>query len=200
MNKREMIFGIAGAIVGSAAGFLIGYKMLEKKVQKEHEEKLQREVDQLSNREDTDEDISGKNYTEIHNVFKEYEVNEDPAEQETDEEEDSMEDNSDDIEVTVNHKHHAPKVLGKSQIDVDDPDLRYSSEELYYFMGDDVLTDSDGNIIDEVNTIGRNPRRYGFMKGSGDLDGIWVRNYDYETDYLIHRDPGTHSEYYFGEA
>lgn len=199
MNKREMIFGIAGIIVGGATGFIVGYKMLEKKVQKEHEEKLQREVEQLTNPVDTvEEDVSETSDPEIHNVFKEYEIDEDPAE--FAEEEEPMEDISDDIEVTVNRKHHAPKVLGKTQIDVDDPDLKYSGEELYYFMGDDTLTDSDGNIIDEVNTIGRNPRRYGFMKGSGDLDGIWVRNYDYETDYLIHRDPGTHSEYYFGEA
>lgn len=199
MNKREMIFGIAGVVVGGATGFLVGYKMLEKKVQKEHDEKLQREVEQLSNSENGSEesDISETSEQDVEAFGKmvddlQYAVDEES------EDEDMKDICDEDVEVTINKKHQKPKVLGKTQMDIDDPDLKYDTEELYYFMEDKILTDTNGHQVDEIDLIGNNLRRYGFMQGEGDLDTVWVRNYDYEVDYEVHRDIGSSSEM-FGE-
>lgn len=206
MNKERMIFGIAGAVVGGAVGFFAGYKLLEKKVQKDHDAKLKREVEQLKTMRETPE---GNDISEDENPEKkETEVQEfseiiDDLQYRFKDNEESEEEAVSDIydeefEVKINEKHRNPKVLGKTQMDPDDPDLKYDSEELFYFMDDDILTDSDGHHIDETDTIGKSLRRYGFMQGGGDLDSVWVRNYDFEVDYEVHREAGSSSEM-FGE-
>lgn len=200
MNKREMIFGIAGVVVGGTTGFVIGYKLLEKKVQKKHDEKLHREVEQLRNTENGSEesDISETSEQDV----EEYEEIVDDLQYAVDEEseDENMKDICDEgVEVTINKKHQKPKVLGKTQMDIDDPDLKYDTEELYYFMEDRVLLDANGQAVNEIDLIGNNLRRYGFMQGEGDLDTVWVRNYDYEVDYEVHRDIGSSSEM-FGEG
>ena len=206
MNKERVIFGIAGAVVGGAVGFFAGYKLLENKVRKDHDEKLKREVEQLRTMQDIPEenDISEDENSEK----KEKEVQEfseiiDDLQYGFEDEEESEEEAVSDIydeefEVKINEKHRNPKVLGKTQMDPDDPDLKYDSEELFYFMDDGVLTDSDGHHMDETDTIGNSLRRYGFMQGGGDLDSVWVRNYDFEVDYEVHREVGSSSEM-FGE-
>ncbi len=207
MNKREMIFGITGVVAGGMLGFLTGYKLLEKKVQREHDEKLQRQVSQLHNIEDSTDakdtnDISDVSETEMkdfNTMVNDLKYGLDKNEVENEHEDESMNSVSDDdVEITIIKKHRKPKVLGKTQMDIDDPDLKYDSEELFYFMEDKVLTDTNGLLVDESDLIGNNLRRYGFMQGEGDLDTVWVRNYDYEVDYEIHRDAGSSSEM-FGE-
>ncbi len=206
MNKERIIFGIAGAVVGGTVGFVVGYKLLEKKVKKEHSEKLEREVEQLKTMSESDispteekdsekkpkkDEKDTQQFSEIINDLQ-YGFDEESKEEAVDDIYDE------EFEVKINEKHHNPKVLGKAQMDSDDPDLKYDSEELFYFMEDDVLTDSDGHRIDETDTIGNSLRRYGFMQGGGDLDSVWVRNYDFEVDYEVHREVGSSSEM-FGE-
>lgn len=211
MNKERLIFITIGTVIGGISGFVIGYKLLEKKVQTEHEKKLQREVAQLKPEvtdqdNDTEKDISKESDShdysdeEDNQKYKDlidnldYEIIDDAS----DEDVESDDISDEEIEVTIKKKHQNPKVLGKTQLDADDPDLKYDSEELFYFMEDNVLTDADGQHVDEFNTIGNNLRRYGFFHGEGDLDTVWVRNYDYEVDYEIHRDVGSSSDM-FGE-
>ena len=211
MNKERLIFITIGTVIGGISGFVIGYKLLEKKVQTEHEKKLQREVAQLrpeatdqdnytekdipnesESRDDADEEANQKYEDLIDNL--DYEIIDDAL----DEDVESDDISDEDVEVTIKKKHQNPKVLGKTQLDRDDPDLKYDSEELFYFMEDNVLTDADGKHVDEFNTIGNNLRRYGFFQGEGDFDTVWVRNYDYEIDYEVHRDVGSSSGM-FGE-
>ena len=199
MNKREMIFGIAGVVIGGSVGFAIGYKLLEKKVQKKHDETLQREVEQLRNIECGTKkcDISDASEKDAE-VYEEIVDDLQYAVDEESEDENMKDICDEDVEVTINKKHQKPKVLGKTQMDIDDPDLKYDIEELYYFMEDKVLLDTNGQAVDEIDLIGNNLRRYGFMQGEGDLDTVWVRNYDYEVDYEVHRDICSSSEM-FGE-
>ena len=67
--------------------------------------------------------------------------------------------------------------------DTDFPEVDYEHKDLYYFVNDDVLTDDDGNPVDEEEYIGKRPRQFGWM--SNDEEKIYVRNNPKETDFQV---------------
>ena len=75
--------------------------------------------------------------------------------------------------------------LGNEPIDNDYPEVHYPAEELYYFTEDDVLTDENGNFVDEKRLIGDKLRRFGWM--FNDQEAVWVRNNPMETDYHVNK-------------
>lgn len=93
-----------------------------------------------------------------------------------------------------------PKVLGEDPYDPEDPDTSYDQQEVYYFMQSNTLVDDDDHIRDEVETIGRKPRQFGFLQGNGKADDMWIRNYAQEMDYhLIRKNAAVSDEYDFEE-
>lgn len=80
-----------------------------------------------------------------------------------------------------------PKMLGKDPYDDSDPNTKFDTQDLYYYMESDKLVDEYGHPMNIHDTIGDKPERCGYLRGSGSLDDIWIRNYDHETDYLVHR-------------
>lgn len=198
MSKRELIFAAAGVAVGGAVGFAIGCKALKKKVEKSSQEKLDREMQQVN-------DLEEKLHEKIKEVEEESKSETEPSEDDISEyaetiddldynpEDEDMDEEtadiySDEFQVTQEPvKHRKPKVLGKEPKDPNDPDLEFDQEELYYYMSNELLIDDNGNPINETDYIGNDLRRYGFMRGNGTLDYTWVRNYDHQVDYLVHR-------------
>lgn len=209
MSKRELIFAAAGVVVGGAVGFAIGYKALKKKVEKNSQEKLDRQVQQLNDFEEslaeqyrwfTEEDE--KDPAPAKKSAKERVKNHhDSAKNTFPSKDDVRKYNNviDDVKcddditeegftvVTNSGKYRKPKVLGKEPKDLNDPDLEFDQEELYYYMSNELLVDENGDTINETDYIGNDLRRYGFMRGNGTLDYVWVRNYDHQVDYLVHR-------------
>lgn len=194
MSKREMIFAAVGAAVGGAVGFTIGFKIVKKKVEKNSQEKLDREMKQVNDLEEslrkqinkldeesndfeTENDIPEETYNDYSNLIKEEDVEVEPGIDDICEEE---------IKVveTPPAKHRKPRVLKR---DDSEEDPGFYKEDVYYYMSNELLLDSDGNILNETDTIGNDLRRYGFLQGQGSADEVMVRNYDLETDYIVHR-------------
>ena len=76
-------------------------------------------------------------------------------------------------------------VLGNEAVDSEYPEVHYPGEELYYFTEDDIITDEDGNEIDEKSLIGDKLRRFGWMQN--EQEAVWVRNNPRETDYHVNK-------------
>lgn len=76
-------------------------------------------------------------------------------------------------------------VLGNEAVDSEYPEVHYPGEELYYFTEDDIITDEDGNEIDEKSLIGDKLRRFGWMLN--EQEAVWVRNNPRETDYHVNK-------------
>ena len=76
--------------------------------------------------------------------------------------------------------------------DYGDPDVGYDTESLDYFEGDGVLTDSFGEVIENVDElVGAD-----FANHFGDYekDSVFIRNDEMEVDYEILRDYRSYSE------
>lgn len=191
MNKEQMIFAAAGAVAGGVVGFAIGYFALKSKVTKDNDEKLERqfkqahaneealkdEIEELKHQKESDEE-------EYQELVEEYEPEEDDA--------DILDEDGEEVEIApADLKHRDPRVLRGDWTQGpwcdEDGDIDFNQEELWYYMSNELLVDEDGEVRNETDTIGNNLRRYGFLSGQGSSDEVWVRNYDQETDYLVHR-------------
>ncbi len=86
-------------------------------------------------------------------------------------------------------------ILGDNQLDEDFPDLTYDAKDLYWFAGDNVVTDDEGNLVNEEETIGSELRKRGWVYKSN-KDTIWVRNNSDETDYCIYKYAGTSTNFF----
>lgn len=87
-------------------------------------------------------------------------------------------------------------VLGNTPIDEEYPDIQYEESTIYYFTTDDLLTDEDGNAIDELEILGDKLRKFNWY--SGDEEEVWVRNNPKRMDYHVVK---YHTSYddFFGE-
>lgn len=73
--------------------------------------------------------------------------------------------------------------IQKDEWDTDFPEVDYEKKDLYYFTTDEVLTDADGNQVDEEEYIGTKPRQFGWM--ANDEEKIYIRNNPLETDFQV---------------
>lgn len=213
ISKENIIF----LGIGAVAGFVVGYKLLEKKVKADYKEKLDRVTAQVSapaNKDEKDDDsdavaISPKQKDDYESLVSDlmYKASEeaDEAEKAHDdispetENKAAIEDQDadyEDDEVTIKRnvptkKHKKPKMLkGGRDYDPDDPvGNEYEEVPLYFFVKSDQLTDENGNALNETDTIGVDLRRIGFMRE--DYEGPqsqWIRNYDEEKNFLVRRE------------
>lgn len=136
----------------------------------------------------------GINYSKVNEIIKENgytdqedieAVLEDPDNEETYEERVEREA----LEVSQAMADYREKNKGKivpitkDEWDTDFPEIDYEHKDLYYFTMDDVLTDEEGNHLDEAEYIGVKPRQFGWM--ANDEEVIHIRNHPKETDFKI---------------
>ena len=136
----------------------------------------------------------GINYSKANQIIKENgytdqadieKVLEDPDNEETYEEREKREA----LEASMAMAEYRSKNKGKiapmtrDEWESDFQEVDYDKKELYYFVTDGVLTDYDGNHIDEEEYMGTKPRQFGWM--SNGEDRIYIRNHPKETDFVI---------------
>ena len=145
----------------------------------------------------------GINYT-LYSKMKAEETkkaeSESPSEEDTEEDEEEMEApmetyeerlereaEEENAEYQLYQKKKGDKidVLGNEAVDSEYPEVHYPGEELYYFTEDDIITDEDGNEVDEKSLIGDKLRRFGWMQN--EQEAVWVRNNPRETDYHVNK-------------
>lgn len=72
-------------------------------------------------------------------------------------------------------------------VDEDYPDIQFEKQTLFYFTMDDVLTDEDGNFVDERKLIGGDLRKYGWFVNRN-MTETTVRNMEDEIDYVVKKE------------
>lgn len=72
-------------------------------------------------------------------------------------------------------------------VDEDYPDISFEKQTLFYFTMDDVLTDEEGNFVDEQKLIGGDLRKYGWFINKN-MTETTVRNMEDEIDYDVKKE------------
>lgn len=72
-------------------------------------------------------------------------------------------------------------------VDEDYPDIQFEKQTLFYFTMDDVLSDEDGNFVDERKLIGGDLRKYGWFVNRN-MTETTVRNMEDEIDYVVKKE------------
>lgn len=72
-------------------------------------------------------------------------------------------------------------------VDEDYPDIQFEKQTLFYFTMDDVLTDEEGNFVDEKDLIGPDLRKYGWFINKNMVETT-VRNMEDEIDYEVKKE------------
>lgn len=85
-------------------------------------------------------------------------------------------------------REHAGKIelMMSDEWDTDFPETDYDRADLYYFTESDILTDEDGNTLDEEEYIGPKPRQVGWMRSPDDV--IYIRNHPKEFEYRVFKE------------
>lgn len=136
----------------------------------------------------------GVNYSKVNEIIEEngytdpediQAIIEDPDNEETYEERQDREAIERSEAMAEYRKRNKNKIdtITKEEWNTNFPDVVYEREDLYYFTTDDVLTDKDGNQVDEEEFIGLKPRHFGWM--DNDEECIYIRNNPKETDYQV---------------
>ncbi len=136
----------------------------------------------------------GVNYAKVQQIVKEngytdpediQEVIDDPENAETYEERMEREQIEMSQAMAEYRKKNKDKIvpIQKDDWDSDFREVDYEKKDLYYFTTDDVLTDEEGNHLDEAEYIGVKPRQFGWM--ANDEEKIYIRNNPKETDYQV---------------
>lgn len=96
-------------------------------------------------------------------------------------------------EETLEHserykREHKGKIelMTQDDWDTDFPENDYEREDLYYFVDSDILTDEDGNRLDEIEYIGPKVRQVGWMQSPD--ENIYIRNHPKEKEYRIFKE------------
>lgn len=73
--------------------------------------------------------------------------------------------------------------ITRDEWDTDFPEVDYEHRDLYYFTGDKVLTDEDGNTVDIEEYMGTKPGQFGWYDNAEEV--IYIRNNPKETDFKV---------------
>jgi hypothetical protein len=94
-----------------------------------------------------------------------------------------------DQEVEESKRDENPYIISQKEFDNEDD---YTKIDLTYFLQDDVLIDSDNDVVPDVDiVIGENTLNC-FGHGSNDPYVVYVRNDDLETDFKINYQSGSY--------
>ena len=126
--------------------------------------------------------IEENNYTDPEDINA---VLEDPDNEETFEEKEEREAIEASLAMAEYREKNKGKIapITKDEWDSDFPEIDFDKKDLYYFTMDDVLTDEEGNHLDEEEYIGTKPRQFGWM--ANDEEVIHIRNNPKETDFKV---------------
>lgn len=85
-------------------------------------------------------------------------------------------------------REHKGKIdlMPADEWDSDFAETDYEREDLYYFTESDILTDEDGNQLDEEEYISNKVRRVGWMQSPD--ENIYVRNHPKQKEYRIFKE------------
>lgn len=91
-------------------------------------------------------------------------------------------------QVETYKQEHKGKIelMQEEDWDTDFPETDYEREDLYYFTESDILTDEDGNHLDEEETIGKKVRQVGWMRSPDEV--IYIRNHPKEKEYRVFKE------------
>ena len=101
------------------------------------------------------------------------------------------------VESAAAYKKHNKGKIELMQSDEWDTDFRdndYERGDLYYFTESDILTDEDGNQLDEVEYIGPKVRQVGWMQSPDNI--IYIRNHPKEMEYRVFKQRCTVEEWW----
>lgn len=236
MDSKLIIATTVSFAVGAAAGFAVGYFLMEKEgeeVQRVYANEIvkkpagnipekpvnpaETEVPQDDDPDDPPQLISsgpahiampgqkGVNYSKVQKIVEEngyiepediQAVVDDPDNEETVEELEERARMEDEDRMSEYRKKNKDKIvpIQSDEWDTDYPEVEYDHKDLYYFVNDDVLTDDEGNQIDEEEYIGKKPRQFGWM--FNDEDRIYIRNNPKETDFQVWKHKCESSEFW----
>ena len=236
MDSKLIIATTVSFAVGAAAGFAVGYFLMEKEgeeVQRVYANEIvkkpagnipakpvnpaETEVPQDDDPDDPPQLISsgpahiampgqkGVNYSKVQKIVEEngyiepediQAVVDDPENEETVEELEERARMEDEDRMSEYRKKNKDKIvpIQSDEWDTDYPEVEYDHKDLYYFVNDDVLTDDEGNPVDEDEYIGKKPRQFGWM--FNDEDRIYIRNNPKETDFQVWKHKCESSEFW----
>lgn len=148
---------------------------------------------------------NGVNYTKVQQIVKEngytdpediQAVIDDPENEESYEERVQREQEELTEAMSEYRKKNKDKIvpIQRDEWDTDFPEVDYDKADLYYFTVDNVLTDEDGNILDEQEYLGAKPRQFGWMEN--DEERIYIRNNPKETDFQVWKEKCASSDWW----
>lgn len=148
---------------------------------------------------------SGVNYSKVQQIVKEkgyttqeeiQEVIDDPENEENYEE--RIEREEEELSAAMNEyrKKNKDKIvpIQKDEFDTDFPEVDYEKKDLYYFTGDGVLTDENGEHVDIEEYMGSKPGQFGWFENAEER--IYIRNNPKETDYVVWKQQCTSEEWW----
>lgn len=85
-------------------------------------------------------------------------------------------------------KEHKGKIelMPASEWDTDYPETDYEREDLYYFTESDILTDENGNQLDEMEYLGPKVRQVGWFQSPE--ENIYVRNHPKLKEFRVFKE------------
>lgn len=222
MNRTTIAFAIS-SIASLAVGSTAGYFIAKYRLGKQFDERLAQEVEQtkafytkLSEKATyrTAEDAVNALIPDAVTAMKEYqgEVKEDSFFEKVDEEKEfsqtempptvkSIFDRGKATEEVSekdkrNRTEEAPYILEKEEFLQDE--MSYTQTTLTYYAGDNILTDSRDDVINEIDsTVGEgNLQNFGY--GSGDPKVVYVRNDVLGSEFEILHHEGTYKQHVAG--
>lgn len=104
--------------------------------------------------------------------------------------EERLERESDEMQEQIEEykAEHAGKIelMMSDEWDTDFPETDYERQDLYYFTESDILTDEDGNALEEEEFVGPKPRQVGWMRSPDEV--IYIRNHPKEMEYRVFKE------------
>lgn len=91
-------------------------------------------------------------------------------------------------EILKQHKDNPIEVISNEEYfnEYDLKEYNYDHEDLYYFLEDDKLTDSNFEEVDEAGYVGERPRKFGFFNNNGQ-DSIKIRNHILQKEFDLQK-------------
>lgn len=148
---------------------------------------------------------NGVNYAKVQKIVQEngytseeeiQEVIDDPDNEETYEEMIDREREALSEAMDEYRKKNKDKIvpIQKDEWDTDFPEVDYEKQDLYYFQGDNVLTDDEGYELDIDEYMGPKPGQFGWYDNAEER--IYIRNNPKETDYQVWKQSCTSKEWW----
>lgn len=91
-------------------------------------------------------------------------------------------------EILRQHKDNPIEVISNEEYfnEYDLKEYNYDHEDLYYFLEDDKLTNSNFEEVDEAGYVGERPRKFGFFNNNGQ-DSIKIRNHILQKEFDLQK-------------